>query len=55
MFLLLWIWRLGMIFKLIRPDKKLFVSIKQTDKKGLVLTAVQTGERKEFSFKTISY
>ena len=40
-------------FKLIRPDKKLFVSIKQTDKKGLVLTAVQTGERKEFSFKQL--
>ena len=40
-------------FKLIRPDKKLFVSIKQTDRKGLVLTAVQTGERKEFSFKQL--
>ena len=40
-------------FKLIRPDSKLFVSIKQTDKKGLVLTAVQTGERKEFNFKQL--
>ena len=40
-------------FKLIIPDKKLFVSIKQTDRKGLVLTAVQTGERKEFSFKQL--
>ena len=40
-------------FKLIRPDKKLFVSIKQTDNKGLVLTAVQTGERKEFSLKQL--
>jgi len=40
-------------FKLTRPDKKLFVSIKQTDKEGLVLTAVQKGERKEFSFKQL--
>ena len=33
------------------PDKKLFVSIKQSDKEGDILTAIQTGERKEFSFK----
>ena len=40
-------------FKIIKPDHKLFVSIKQTDKKGLVLTAIQTGERKEFNFKQL--
>ena len=38
-------------FKLLPPDEKLFVSIKQSDKKGDVLTAVQTGERKEFNSK----
>ena len=38
-------------FKLLHPDKKLFVSIKQSDKEGDILTAIQTGERKEFSFK----
>ncbi len=36
-------------FKLLNPKDKLFVSIKQRDKKGIVLTAVQTGVRKEFS------
>ena len=36
-------------FKLLNPKDKLFVSIKQKDKKGIVLTAVQTGVRKEFS------
>ena len=36
-------------FKLINPTDKLFVSIKQRDKRGIVLTAVQTGIRKEFS------
>ncbi len=36
-------------FKLLNPNKRLFVSIKQSDKKGKVLTAVQTGKRKEFS------
>ena len=40
-------------FKLNKPNKKLFVSIKQTDKKGLILTAVQTGERKEFNLKQL--
>ncbi len=40
-------------FKLRKPEKKLFVSIKQTDKEGLVLTAVQTGERKKFNFKQL--
>ena len=32
-------------FKLLNPDKKLFISIKQTDKDGVVLTAVQTGKK----------
>ena len=40
-------------FKLYNPKKELFVSIKQTDKKGTVLTAVQTGHRKEFNFKQL--
>ena len=38
-------------FKLLYPNKKLFVSIKQTDKDGDVLTAIQTGEKKDFNFK----
>mgnify|MGYP001418823182 CR=1 FL=1 len=38
-------------FKLLYPDEKLFVSIKQFDEEGDILTAVQTGERKEFNFK----
>jgi len=38
-------------FKLSSPNNKLFVSIKQSDKEGDLLTAVQTGERKEFNFK----
>ena len=40
-------------FKLINPNKKLFVSIKQTDKTGVILTAVQTGEKKELNFKQL--
>tara|TARA_X000001036_G_scaffold422225_1_gene444959 strand:- start:7482 stop:8240 length:759 start_codon:yes stop_codon:yes gene_type:complete len=40
-------------FKLLHPKKKLFVSIKQTDREGTVLTAVQTGEKKDFSFKQL--
>ena len=38
-------------FRLFPPDKKLYVSIKQFDKEGDILTAVQTGERKEFNLK----
>ena len=38
-------------FNLLYPGEKLFVSIKQTDKEGDILTAIQTGKRKEFSFK----
>ena len=41
-------------FKLFDPGEKLSVSIKQLDKKeDIVLTAVQTGSRKEFTFKQL--
>ena len=40
-------------FKLLNPEEKLFVSIRQTDQKGIILTAVQTGKRKEFNFKQL--
>ena len=40
-------------FKLINPKEKLSVFIKQTDADGTVLTATQTGEKKEFSFKQL--
>ena len=40
-------------FKLLNPNEKLSVSIKQTDKEDVVLTAVQAGTRKEFTFKQL--
>jgi len=40
-------------FKLLHPNEKLFVSIEQTDKEGLVLKAVQTGEKKELNLKQL--
>ena len=40
-------------FELLNPGKKLSVSIKQTDKKDTILTAVQTGERKNFNLKQL--
>ncbi len=40
-------------FKLLNPNEKLSISIKQTDKEDLILTAVQTGNRKEFSLKQL--
>jgi len=40
-------------FKLLNPEEKLFVSIRQTDQKGIILTAVQTGKRKAFNFKQL--
>ena len=40
-------------FKLLNPDEKLFVSIKQYDDKGTLLAAVQTGIRKKFNFKQL--
>ena len=40
-------------FKLLEPNKKLFVSIKQMDNAGVVLTAIQTGDKKNFNFKQL--
>ena len=40
-------------FDLLNPDEKLSVSIKQTDKEGIILTAVQKGQKKTFSFKQL--
>ena len=40
-------------FKLLNPNNKLSVFIKQTDSVGTILTATQTGEKKEFSFKQL--
>ena len=40
-------------FKLLDPKEKLSVFIKQTDNKETILTATQTGDRKEFSFKQL--
>ena len=40
-------------FRLINPKEKLSVSIKQTDKKDTILSAVQIGERKDFNFKQL--
>jgi DUF1365 family protein len=40
-------------FKLINPKEKLSVFIKQTDEKETILTATQTGDKKEFSFKQL--
>ena len=40
-------------FKLLNPNDKLSVFIKQADSVGTVLTATQTGERKEFSYKQL--
>ena len=40
-------------FKLIDPQEKLSVFIKQTDHEGTVLTATQTGVKKEFNLKQL--
>ena len=40
-------------FKLLNPGEKLSIFIKQTDEKDTILTATQTGDRKEFSFKQL--
>jgi DUF1365 family protein len=40
-------------FKLINPNNKLSVFIKQTDSTGTILTATQTGDRKEFNFQQL--
>jgi len=42
-------------FKLLNPNDKLSVFIKQTDSIGTVLTATQTGEKKEFSSKQLMF
>ncbi len=41
-------------FKLLNPNNKLSVFIKQTDDNGTILTATQTGDKKEFSFKQLA-
>ena len=40
-------------FKLLNPQEKLSVFIKQTDNVGTVLTATQVGDKKEFSSKQL--
>ena len=40
-------------FKLLNPDENLSVLIKQSDKDGIVLTAVQKGSKKEFNMKQL--
>ena len=40
-------------FKLLNPDRNLSVFIKQTDSEGTILTATQTGDKKEFSFNQL--
>jgi uncharacterized protein len=40
-------------FKLLNPKDKLSIFIKQTDGEETVLTATQTGEKREFSFKQL--
>ena len=41
-------------FRLLNPNDKLSVFIKQTDADGTILTATQTGDKKEFSFKQLA-
>ena len=40
-------------FRLLNPNEKLSVFIKQTDDQGAILTATQVGDKKEFSFKQL--
>ena len=40
-------------FKLLSPKEKLSIFIRQTDGEETVLTATQTGDKKEFSFKQL--
>ena len=40
-------------FKLSNPDKKLFITIKQTDTKGIVLTATQSGKKRDLNLKQL--
>ena len=41
-------------FKLKNPNDKLSVFIKQTDAEGAILTATQTGDKKEFNLKQLA-
>ena len=41
-------------FRLLNPNDKLSVFIKQTDADGTILTATQTGDKKEFNFKQLA-
>ena len=40
-------------FHLIDPNEKLSVFIKQTDNEGIILTATQTGDKKNFTLKQL--
>ena len=40
-------------FDLLNPDEQLSINIKQTDKEGIILTAVQKGKKKAFNFKQL--
>ena len=40
-------------FKLLNPKEKLSIFIRQTNGEETVLTATQTGDKKEFSFKQL--
>jgi len=40
-------------FKLLSPNEKLSISINQSYKEEVVLTAVQSGKRREFTFKQL--
>ena len=42
-------------FKIQNPNDKLSVFIKQTDSNGTILTATQTGYKKEFSFRQLVF
>ena len=42
-------------FKLLSPKEKLSIFIRQTDGEETLLTATQTGDRKEFSFKQLFF
>ena len=53
MFLLLWIWKHIIILNYLNPKEKLSIFIRQTNGEETVLTATQTGDKKEFSFKQL--
>ena len=53
MFLLLWTWKHIIILNYLNPKEKLSIFIRQTNGEETVLTATQTGDKKEFSFKQL--